>query len=330
MKKTNKKNKISKKIRRKSKSKNKTRRKSKKKHGGELETPFNTYDDPFATSSDYETEEEFNARVQRECPGTFIIVERSDISDQGLRCGICQGLLLESRTPIRQLPQYQPLNAYINREQENDVFETLDNNQILRGSSIWKTPCNHHFHAACLLNTRHLLLNEQLDTMHYNFQNEELSRFPCSYDLNNEGDIARGNCNKPCIQEKDFNMINRYIGDHKGAFPLIQNDDQIAFQLENEAYLPGIPTNAGYRFDEMQRDYRNQRNERRRMARADRESIQNTSSLFRPIYLSSPYEADSRFDSRIERVRPRPRRQTQPIRLTGGKKRKKRSKKIKF
>ena len=321
MKKTNKKNKISKKIRRKSKSKNKIRRKSKKRHGGDLQSPGYTYDDPFATSSNYETEEEFDARIQRECPGTFIIVQRSDISDQGLRCGVCQGLLLESRTPIRQLPQYQPLNAYINREQENDVSEILDNNQILRGSSIWKTPCNHHFHAACLLNTRHLLLNEQLDTMHYNFQNEELSRFPCTYDLNNEGDIARF-CNKPCILEYDFNMINRYIGDHRGAFPLIESDNQIGFQLENEEYLPGIPTNAGYRFDEMQRDYRNQRNERRRMARADRESIQNTSSLFRPIYL-----LPSESESMPPLFRPTARRQTRPITLTGGKKRKKRSKK---
>ena len=159
--------------------------------------------------------------------------------------------------------------------------------------------------------------------MHYNFQNEELSRFPCSYDLNNEGDIARGNCNKPCILEFDFNMINRYIGDHRGAFPLIENDDQIAFQLENEEYLPGIPTNAGYRFDEMQRDYRNQRNERRRMARADQESIQNTSSLFRPIYMLPS-------ESMPPLLRPTARRQTRPIRLSGGKKRKKRSKKVKF
>lgn len=320
MKKTNKKNKISKKIRRKSKSKNKKHRKSKKRHGGELETPFYTYDDPFATSSNYETEEEFNARVQRECPDDFIVVSRPDISDQGLRCGICQQLLLESRTPIRQLPQYQQLNAYINNEQENDVFETLDENQILRGSSIWKTPCNHHFHAACLLNTRHIILNEQLDTMNYNFQNEELSRFPCSFDLNNDGDIVRGICNKPCILEEDFKMINRYIGDHKGAFPLEKRGDEIGFLLEDEEFLPGIPTNAGYRFDKMRRE-----NERRGMARADQESIQNTSSLFRPIYM-----LPSERESMPPLLRPTPRRQTRPIRLTGGKKRKKRSKKVKF
>ena len=159
-----------------------------------------------------------------------------------------------------------------------------------------------------------------MDLIHYNFQNEGLSRFPCSYDLNNHGDIVRGNCNKPCILENDFNMINRYIGDHKGAFPLSKSNNQIFFQFENEEYLPGIPTNAGYRFDKMRRE-----NERRGMTRADQESIQNTSSLFRPIYM-----LPSERESMPPLLRPIARRQTRPITLTGGKKRKKRSKKVKF